>query len=651
MDPKEKKNKTEKETMEEVRPYSRGRKMSELSMKMMSFDTMDLERSESLRKIKSQLSIASSHLSSPEQISARRYQEWFDILVRDDARTAEILLNTITKEERELLLTSDFDFEDTEGFGIQEENMEKVTLPFHVAIGCCSRKVAEVMLTFGADVLARNNAGNNILHSCVITAFNRPETEEDLCETIKWLLKQVNSDTIPKLLFTENDAGLRPVEFAAQQGCLKIMMTLFYTRGHISDENVLGLGTYRLHDITEYETGERCQVSPLHMLTFLDMKKLQDPSTSEVILGPFISGWINKKVHCNLPLIALWGLSRFVFIFLYIVLDLDIGWLEKINGNRSTDLICPELAYVNMGPEGNLVLSIILIAYCSAMTCIYVFETIHYRKLYFKTRTRNLNGRKSLISNMVFYGLVHALLVIVIMFACVQSMDLVVTNFQFNNVSFLLTDIARSFIPVLCLWSICFFLQLSPTIGASIISIQGMLIDLARFMLLFVIVMIPFVHVFEQFTLANSIKGCVQEFSSPYMTSYTLFRTMLNIFDPSGMEVNNIGVLYVLHVLFTFMVGVLLINFLIAMMSKKAAEIADGERVITKINQLALITMLEDRLLLSSRIGLWLFRKLRKHAFYCEEDKVFLKSVSCRFTEMYKEKQKAKNMANNSTDL
>lgn len=604
---------------------------------------MDVKRSRanSVYEIQHKLNATSDRGERSHSVSASQFQEWFDILVKDDVESADILMKTTPDEGKSILLNCAFNFtSESLGFGVVEKNNEKVNLPLHVAVGCASKKVTELMLQHDVDVLSTNEDGNNVLHSAVVSAFNLPKFEKKICKAVAWFLEQLNKDYTLTLLFQENKDGLRPIELAAQQGCLILMKTFFETKGHVSREDTLGLGVYRMHDVTEYELGERHSVSPIVMLAFLEEKKLNDDVTSEIILSPCILGWIRSKIKCNTPLLVAWCLLRILFIGAYILLDLDIGWLERMHGNKSSTIICRDLSHVNMGITGNVLLTVFLIMYIVCTFIIYSIEIYELWKtrVYFK-RAYNFKGRKKIVANTLFFRIEQALLVLITFIACIQSLSILVTHAQLNYLKFLLRDVTRSFIPVLYLWSICYFFQLSASLGPSIISIQGMLDDMGQFMLLFFMMMLPFVHVFESFALGNSETGCIADFQNPYITSYTLFRMMLNIYDPSGLQMRNRWILYVLHVFYIFMVGILLINFLIAMMSHRASQIAEDENVTLRLNQLAMVVVLEDRIYAIPSFGQWVYKRLRKRAFHCEGGKIYHKSVASRFLQLNKERK------------
>jgi hypothetical protein len=261
----------------------------------------------SVYNIRERLSLTPEHNTLPSS----QYQDWFDIIIKDDIENALELFGTIPEAQKISLMHNSFKFNNNViEFGKTAEIHSKVNLPFHTAIACGSKKVAELMINEGVKITGVNSDKNNSLHTAIIFAFNIPKSEKKVCKTLCWLFEKLMEHTLHDLLFKENKECLRPLEMAAQQGCLQIMKLLFETKGHVIEESVAGFGIYRFHDVTEYEVGERHCVSPVNMLAFLDEKKLLDDVTNEVILSPCILGWINCEIKSNHPLLVSWFLIR-----------------------------------------------------------------------------------------------------------------------------------------------------------------------------------------------------------------------------------------------------------------------------------------------------------------------------------------------------
>lgn len=92
---------------------------------------------------------------------------------------------------------------------------------------------------------------DNVLHSCVITAFKQPHLEANICVMVEWLQKKLDNDQWKQLVFEENSDGLYPLEFSAQQGTLLLFKQLLSSKGYIVEQENVGLENICLHDVTE----------------------------------------------------------------------------------------------------------------------------------------------------------------------------------------------------------------------------------------------------------------------------------------------------------------------------------------------------------------------------------------------------------------
>ena len=93
---------------------------------------------------------------------------------------------------------------------------------------------------------------------------------------------------------------------------------------------------------------------------------------------------------------------------------------------------------------------------------------------------------------------------------------------------------------------------------------------------------------------------------------------MINLREIEGPEPLS---LYILHILYVFMVSILLLNFLIAIFSDSVNNVNQNHNVIYDIQTLSVIHTVENRLQ-------WLFKKWYLHRskklFVCEHDRIYL---------------------------
>lgn len=569
----------------------------------------------------------SSDNSSQGIIQIQEYQTWFDDILRDDVDNVKSFLDSVSPSEKDRILHSRFQFEKVEDFEHLDAQYRKISLPFHLAVAYCSTKVADLFLQYSVDPLCQDEKNHNILHSCVISAFYNNDLEERLCNVIPWLKERLESDLIKKLLFQENSDGFRPLEFAAQQGTLRLMNAFLESDGHMVSSEVAGLNINQKFEITEYETGDRHSKSPVSMMAFLDSKKLQDPQLSKVLLGPLMTTWINGKMKSNLPFLIAWVVIRLLLLFLYYVIDSDVSYVESIFGTNTTRL-CPELSRIRIGINNVLVLVGIAMLICVSICLVDIMTVARHFKSKRHLLMYNLNGKKKLMTSSLFYKIDQAILIILLLFLLCGYTAIVGQHMILAPTALIYTmSFSRVMGPVLFLWSLCYFIQLLPIIGSAIISLQKMIVDMVSFTIILAINTLLFAHVAENFVMSYSTVGCVDEFSNPLKTSYTILRMMFNMYDTTQLQVNLPGVFYVIHVLYVFTSAILLLNFLIAIMAESASKIAENEKTILRLNQLAVIVTLEYRLF-------WIFKRLyrvlHQRSFVSEDGRLFLCSFSDR---------------------
>ena len=69
----------------------------------------------------------------------------------------------------------------------------------------------------------------------------------------------------------------------------------------------------------------------------------------------------------------------------------------------------------------------------------------------------------------------------------------------------------RVIAPVLAIWLLMYFVQLLPSIGHFIITIQAILVESAPFSVVFILFLIPFKHTFQIIINTNSKIGCINK--------------------------------------------------------------------------------------------------------------------------------------------
>lgn len=352
--------------------------------------------------------------SQPYQLPLPEYQDWFYLIVNNRVDQMTEILNTADDNEKHKLVNGHFDC-DVNVKGSSQEAEDSVTIPLHLAVSCCSKDAAQLLLNTGADPLQVGIYNYNVLHSCVVMSFEKPDVEEKVCDMIGWLFEHLDPQVMHKLLTAENSDGFRPIEFAAQQCCLQILLTLLESKGIVSAEKHCGMAVYRYHDITEYEFGSRHAKSPLTMLPYMDIRCLKHPSTGNFMKHPLIMSWLEKKLKANYLMMFMWFMIRISLILTYIMLDIDTSFTTDVLGNQTTHNTCPELSHVKLSFTEQMGLTTYIIVYgiCVLVADIVFYISVRCRKS-LPLRIMDLKGIKKPLTNNKFYFNSHEMLVLLL---------------------------------------------------------------------------------------------------------------------------------------------------------------------------------------------------------------------------------------------
>lgn len=176
-----------------------------------------------------------------------------------------------------------------------------------------------------------------------------------------------------------------------------------------------------------------------------------------------------------------------------------------------TSPLCTELSYVRILAK-QITISYSVIAYGMLTVCVLsgqLFSYI-YNKLY--QRSYTFSQCKSTISNTTFFFLANAFLMAAQTFTAIDRIILI-AHWQVKGAEKvkLYKQITDGLILVLEVWVVGYFLQLLPVLGFAIIRIHGMLVAICKFMVILLLMISPFVRVFEMYFAENSTFGCVAD--------------------------------------------------------------------------------------------------------------------------------------------
>ncbi len=581
------------------------------------------------------------------------YLHWFNAIANNDAEHVEKSLSNAVEAEKLKLLNGRFMFNDTDTSGPREADIGmsfRVSRPLHVAIAFTSYDVIATFLKYNVDYEVTDYHGNNIIHTLAHLIHIKPETEEDIRDLYQKILQIVPTSDMKTMLFQENEDKLRPLEVACHLGVLGLFQDIFQTKGvYVVNEKRTGIFTEQFIDVTDYETmgpGNRREKSPLVFLSLLDKSCLsykdKPLSPSKLFCVEYIVSWIQSKLKSNYVLIIIWFIWRLFHSLCLMIVDafLLVGEEELVikkicndsNGtNGSTSVNCEipasETCMMRTVPLSmrdfafNMVLVIYLTLH-SSVALAFEFREI-CNGFFSRAWIYHLPDRKKqLILHYWFYRVTQTILHI---FVILNVFIRITRHLGLIDVPILMDNFLYLGLAICMGWSVLFFLQLVPKVSHFAIVLQRMVGDLGICTFVIVTFAFPYVVVLERIVNRGHI-DCVEGFSSFWESWYSIFLALNNMLDFTQLvnvapEAADAFAIYVIHVVFVFFVGILMINFLIALFSSSVTEVYEHKHVIINIQKLNIVVGLEARL--SKLMACW-YKKMHSRFFHIENGRILL---------------------------
>ena len=310
-----------------------------------------------------------------------KYSDLYKAIQDDDIKTFEMKL---VRYGKELIVNGKFDLVDLNSYCDEKTRgcFFQPNKPFTLAVIHCSFKILNLMLRNGVDVDSRDWNQGNVLHCAVAFASLYPNKEPQMCKLYKFLNEKLDRMSMTKLLMSENEKGIRPLEMAGQLGMLGLFRAIFETKDvYLAKVEICGLFYHKLYDITEYESitqGNRFYKSPLHFLAHLDHSHLDNPRLRAFIDWKAIHNWTSGKLDQNKWLIFLWFLFRLFFIALFQIFSMSHvteEFLEKDFNNNKT--LCD--ASIPIPKTVHMVIVGVLLTMASAVIVLDIYEFIWWK--------------------------------------------------------------------------------------------------------------------------------------------------------------------------------------------------------------------------------------------------------------------------------
>ena len=104
-------------------------------------------------------------------------------------------------------------------------------------------------------------------------------------------------------------------------------------------------------------------------------------------------------------------------------------------------------------------------------------------------------------------------------------------------------------------------------------------------------------------------------------------------------DVPDSSVLFILHVVFVFVIAILLVNFLIALLSTSAGKVQEHQDTIVMIQRLSIINTVERRL---RKCFDWYFKRMCQYLYVEENGRIYLVAVKTNINRSITRKQSDK---------
>ena len=505
-------------------------------------------------------------------------------------------MSTMSTSERKCLVNGVFIYNEDAYIHASRDRDLEFKYPLHVAIAGASLKCMTRLLNDGADVSSLDVNGSNIVHTVIIACSHRRDDEAAFILILRHILDHLTKIQLVTMTTHSNKDGYRPLELAARIGVYGIFRELLQYPG-ILVEAILdaGVNTYALFNLTQYENfsdRKRYLRSPLRMLVYMREDGLQSFKHYHISLIPIIQKWFRYKLRRTLPFLFGWFTIRIAFLTLLSLIDpsalLVLGVCIPYN-NNTTQFENPHkveiLCAVNNHTQAEIQQTI-QIAYVSSYWAVIIFciDCIELIACFCdKERRIAYRGLYNPSSPFVAYTLFYRCCQFLLLSLCVVSVPLA-KSIDLVEAIKLLYMLKACYLPLIIM-AVLYMVEMAPVFGLFAITLQKMITSMLTFVVFLMLVKIAFARFFA---LVAKHYG----FTSVAKSIYLLF--MLETGSLSfGTEPET--VIMVVHTVYYFISGILLLNYLIAVMSSLATNTEEDRDTTQLLRRLDMIYTVEER--------------------------------------------------------
>jgi hypothetical protein len=519
-----------------------------------------------------------------------KFKSWYDILKTDNLRAYDTRMKC-SKPERLSLLNKKFLYCTPYSKKLKNLRKDNTMLEFEtplcVAAASASRRVFVRMIKDGANVLKTDIEGCNVIHALVRACGQSENAEYMYMEILRAILAVFDIATLKKLLFHEDVNGFRPLEAAAKYGTFGLFRMILETREvyyEVIDE--VGMCTYGDYDIDDYESGfcrKRELRSPLRFIRMLNPKGLKSFDDNKIHEHPVVKNWIRRKFIRAIPWMIIWFCLRILFLVSHVLYDPQLMMNRNLDCTSDPDHIgCgksggPPIDFMRVFSDMSVYISWMIIGFDIIDFLFYIFEKDRW-----KLHGGFLHVFNKYVSYTVFYRVIQLSLAFVSLI-----------NFYFTQKSDPDSiNMVKAISLPLILMAFMYMVELSPILGIFAITLQKMTTTMLKFGFVTVFIWLIYAYFFMISTNDSNFDGIG-------MSIYSLF--LIETGNFSFTKISNF--IMVAHITYFYLCGILLLNYLIAIMATLSDEVNKQKYLCLTLRRLDIAILIDDR------FGRW-FRRL-----------------------------------------
>lgn len=461
-------------------------------------------------------------------------------------------------------------------------------LPLSLAAMSGDDKLLTYMLQQGADLLSVDTNGNNIIHHHVELSTTLPQRA---VHSYNHLMSCVEEHSKKDVLAMKNKEGRRPLDLAGKLGLTEMLLAIIRTKGvYCYPVTDYGAHRYTLYDVTDYE-GPSCPThkSLLYYLTDMDEQQLCRAQRCNALSSEPFNTWCHVKIQSHKRSVA--GLIIFWLLFVFIY------YMKLVIVFNSTH------------PGAGMPVDVIL---CSFAIFILLLEILHI-----KTNIREMwqSCKNMFVLRRVPVTFTFAYRVFQIVF----SISVIVSMIMFGVGCY-----APGFIQSVNVLSVLssslsllFFLQLGSSTGHLLIVSQKMISESVVFFLMISVMYTGFATAFfilhqppfdlrchkdydwVNEAMSNSTDSPTAMFNNFSTSLYETLLLMFVVMAPLDIHFSDAAAPWlaiIVYILLLCIIGIVFLNLLIALMTRRMQEIHAFKEDILKLERLSIVLYVEQRI-------------------------------------------------------